>query len=99
MAALQDGSSNTTSFTLEDEGSGNVWLLGWTKAQNPKVNVSVKAPAAPDPSSSSVTSDSLATATASRARPSAQLSGGAKMTTANSFASLVGTLFLLAIWY
>ncbi|KAI4102974.1 MAG: hypothetical protein L6R37_004056, partial [Teloschistes peruensis] len=41
-----DGSNRTT-FTIDDEGAGNVWLLGWTRSENPILNVSVKAPPAP----------------------------------------------------
>lgn len=47
METLKDGASNKTTFTIDDDGSGQVWLLGWTKAENPKVSVSVEAPPAP----------------------------------------------------
>lgn len=70
MANLADGSSNKTSFTIDDDGSGNVWLLGWTKSTSPKVNFTVQAPPAPTTSRSASSYVASATATSSTARPS-----------------------------
>ncbi|KAI4243815.1 MAG: hypothetical protein LQ352_006964 [Teloschistes flavicans] len=69
LPSLQDNGSNTTTFTIDDEGAGNVWLLGWTRSENPKLNVSVKAPAAP--TSTSFASAAATSATATRSSSAA----------------------------
>ncbi|KAL8665798.1 MAG: hypothetical protein Q9202_001920 [Teloschistes flavicans] len=77
LPPLQDNGSNTTTFTIDDEGAGNVWLLGWTRSENPKLNVSVKAPAAP-------TSTSFASAAATSATATTRSSGAAAVATARA---------------
>ena len=73
METLKDGASNKTTFTIDDDGSGQVWLLGWTKAENPKVSVSVEAPPAPTTSREATSWVPSATGTAT-SRPT----GGAE---------------------
>lgn len=43
MDALQVGSSNSTTFTL-DEDEGPVYFLGWTKGTNVEMQYQVQAP-------------------------------------------------------
>ncbi|KAI4096342.1 MAG: hypothetical protein L6R37_006953 [Teloschistes peruensis] len=47
LPSLQENTSNIKTFTIDDEGAGNIWLLGWTRSENPKLNLSVQAPPAP----------------------------------------------------
>ncbi|KAL9609818.1 MAG: hypothetical protein Q9167_005445 [Letrouitia subvulpina] len=63
MASLPEGGSNTVTFNIEDEGSGNVWLLGWTKSETPRLNFSAKVPPAPTTTSPAHSSIALVSGT------------------------------------
>ncbi|KAL9578025.1 MAG: hypothetical protein Q9212_005988, partial [Teloschistes hypoglaucus] len=76
LPSLQPNTSNTTTFTIDDEGAGNIWLLGWTRSENPKLNVSVKAP--PAPASTSFTSAASSTGSGSVAEPTKGAISGAE---------------------
>lgn len=90
MANLPNGTSNRTTFDIEDDGAGNAWLLGWTKDQNPKVSYSVAAPPAPTTSMSvsEWVSSATGSATGATQRPS---SGVERME--DSWAVVVSVVF------
>ena len=103
MADLPDGSTNTTSFNIDDDGSGNVWLLGWTKSDSAKVNYTVQAP--PAPTTSRTASTYLASATGSATASSSKAANDAVRTSLNgqhaflmSLAALLALLQRDSVW-
>ncbi|KAL8707161.1 MAG: hypothetical protein Q9225_007812, partial [Loekoesia sp. 1 TL-2023] len=93
LANLPDGKSNKTSFNIEDEGSGNVWLLGWTKSEKPQVRYSVQAPPAPNTSRS--VSTWIPSATGSTPASTAGQANNAGTMGVNWYISAIGGMMAL----